>query len=154
MAAHFFDSNALVKRFARETGTNWIFKLLKPSTSNIIYIARITGVEVVAAITRRTRAGSLTINNSNKALARFERSLLHWYAFVEIREPRISQARLLARKYGLRGYDAVQLAAALDVHNRRQVLGLSALTLVSADNELNNAALAENLLVENPNNYP
>ena len=60
MAALFFDSSALVKRYASETGTNWIFSLVRPSANNRLYLARITGVEVVAALTKRMRVGSLT----------------------------------------------------------------------------------------------
>ena len=60
----------------------------------------------------------------------------------------------LADKYELRGYDAVQLAAAVEIEKRIKLIGNSPLIFVSADNELNNAEIAEGLAVENPNNYP
>ena len=60
----------------------------------------------------------------------------------------------LAIPHSLRGYDAVQLAAALYVRDQRLSLGASPPTLVAADKELNAAAIVEGLLVENPNNYP
>jgi hypothetical protein len=47
----------------------------------------------------------------------------------------------------------VQLAAAMEVHTRGDTLGLLVLTLVSADDDLNNAATAEGLAVENPNRH-
>ena len=53
----------------------------------------------------------------------------------------------------LRAYDAVQLATVLEVHNERTALGLSPLTLLSADTDLNDAAIAESLIVDNPNNH-
>ncbi len=59
-----------------------------------------------------------------------------------------------ANKYELRGYDAVQLAASLEVEKRIKLTGGLPLIFVSADNDLNQAALAEGLSVENPNNYP
>ena len=59
----------------------------------------------------------------------------------------------LAETYALRGYDAVQLAAVLTVHAAREAQGLSRLTLVSADHELNTAAVAESLLVDDPNTH-
>jgi uncharacterized protein len=152
--SYFFDSSALIKRFTRETGTAWILRLFKPSSGNTIFIAQITGVEVVAGLIRKTRTGSLSLAEANKAIARFERSLSGRYAFVEVDAVLLDEARQLVRRYGLRGYDAVQLAAALEVNNRRQRHGLSPLTFVSADIELNNAALAEGLLVDNPNNHP
>jgi hypothetical protein len=51
----------------------------------------------------------------------------------------------LARRHGLRGYDAVQLAAALEVH-----ANVPSLTLLSADANLDTAATGEGLLVDDP----
>jgi len=48
----------------------------------------------------------------------------------------------------------VQLSAALDLNLQRVTSGLSPITLVSADRELNAAATASGLLVEDPNAYP
>lgn len=59
----------------------------------------------------------------------------------------------LAERYDLRGYDAVQLAAALEVDRRRKALGLSVSDLVSADHALNEAGLAEGLTVDDPNRH-
>jgi hypothetical protein len=59
----------------------------------------------------------------------------------------------LAKKYGLRGYDAIQLAAALQTQEMRARSSLSALLFLSADKELNTAAVNEGLRVENPNEY-
>ncbi len=154
MAAFFFDSSALVKRFARETGSAWVFDLIKPSHGHTIYIARITAVEVVSAIVRRMRAGSIASAAANKALSRLERSLLLRYAFVEIHEPLITRAMQLAKAHALRGYDAVQLSAALNVNDGRLKTGASSITLISADEALNSAAIAEGLQVDNPNLHP
>ena len=60
----------------------------------------------------------------------------------------------LAETYGLRGYDAVQLAAAVEVNASYRSAGLPPITLVSADVELNAAASAEGLTVDNPNFHP
>lgn len=57
----------------------------------------------------------------------------------------------LAEMRVLRGYDAVQLAAALEVNAASLSLGMPTVTLVSADTELNAAAAAEGLPIENPN---
>jgi hypothetical protein len=56
----------------------------------------------------------------------------------------------LAENHALRAFDAVQLAAALRVQAGYVAVG-ETLTLVSADTDLNTAALAEGLLVEDPN---
>jgi predicted nucleic acid-binding protein len=72
---------------------------------------------------------------------------------IEITPAVITRAMQLAETHGLRGYDAVQLAAALIVQKMREVLGLSALELVSADRDLNDAAAREDLTVDNPNSH-
>jgi hypothetical protein len=57
------------------------------------------------------------------------------------------------KDFWILAYDAVQLAAALIVQAMRGTLGLSALELVSADHDLNDAATAEELTVDNPNSH-
>jgi uncharacterized protein len=61
----------------------------------------------------------------------------------------VAEAASLARRHGLRGYDAVQLAAALEVH-----ANVPSLTLLSADANLNSAATAEGLSVDDHNSHP
>ena len=57
----------------------------------------------------------------------------------------------MAERHGLRGYDAVQLAAARELRDQCRLLGLLEPTLVAADRELNAAAQFEGLSVDNPN---
>jgi uncharacterized protein len=65
------------------------------------------------------------------------------YRVIEITPTLVTRAMAFAERYVLRGYDAVQLAAAVEVQTRGDILGLPVLTLVSADEELNVAATAE-----------
>lgn len=58
MAVYFFDSSALVKRYVQETGSAWVMATTAPQAGHALYIARITAVEVVSALTRRHRDGS------------------------------------------------------------------------------------------------
>jgi hypothetical protein len=60
VATYFFDSSAIVKRYINERGTAWVLQLVDPVAGNHIHVARITGVEVVSAIARHGRSGSLT----------------------------------------------------------------------------------------------
>lgn len=153
MAVYFFDSSALVKRYAQETGSEWILALTEPAAGHSLYIARITAVEVVSALTRRQRGGSVSETDASTAMAAFRYDLSHQYRVIEITPTIITQAMQLAETHGLRGYDAVQLAAALIVQKMRETLGLPALELVSADGDLNNAAATEDLTVDNPNSH-
>jgi uncharacterized protein len=153
VAVYFFDSSALVKRYAQETGSEWILALTEPAAGHSLYMARITAVEVVSALTRRQRGGSVSETDASTAMAAFRYDLSHHYRVIEITPTVITQAMQLAETHGLRGYDAVQLAAALIVQKMRETLGLSALELVSADGELNHAAATEDLTVDNPNSH-
>lgn len=148
------DSSALVKRYIQETGSSWIQTLCQHTQPDDLYIARIAGAEVVSAIARRGRAGHLTPQELTAALDRFQQDFAAGYEIIEMSPAIIDQAMTLARTRFLRGYDAVQLAVAAGLHDLRQVLGLPVLTLVSADTDLNVAATAEGLTVDNPNAHP
>jgi hypothetical protein len=137
-----------------ETGTDWIRSLLDPSTGNVVVLARITAVELIAAISRRERAGSLSASDGTTARTDFRGDLADEYQIVEVDEAVVNRAMLLAETHGLRGYDAVQLAAALGVNAVYVVAGAPAITLLSSDGELNAAATAEGLVVEDPNTHP
>ena len=92
---------------------------------------------------------TITPADAATALAYFQLDFARQYFIIEVSAPLVDQAAALARKHGLRGYDAVQLAAALDTQAR-----LPSLTPLSADAGLNAAALAEGLAVDDPNNHP
>lgn len=153
MAVYFFDSSALVKRYAQETGSDWVIETTEPQAGHILYIARITAVEVISAITRRQRGGSLSETDAATANSDFRYDLSHQYRVVEVNSTVLSQAMQLAETHALRGYDAVQLSAALVVHNMRETLGLPAFVLVSADRDLNTAATTDGLTVNDPNQH-
>lgn len=56
----------------------------------------------------------------------------------------------MAERHGLRGYDAVHLAAAVALQRMRERMELPPLTFVSADAQHREAAAAEGLPVEDP----
>ena len=154
MASYFFDSSALVKRYAIEVGTAWTISIFRPPHANRIYVARITSVEVVSALARRVRAGKLNGKSAKRAMARFRRAFIGRFRKIEITETLIDRATSLAEKHGLRGYDAVQLAGVLAANDERLAAGAARLTLISADNALNSAAIAEGLAIDNPDHHP
>ena len=115
--------------------------------------ARITGAEVVSAITRRQRRSQITPLDSAAALGAFRRDFPSGYLVIEITASVVAKAMDLSEQYGLRGYDSVQLAAALELCAQCRLAGLPELTFVAADNDLNTAAAAEGLTVDDPNNH-
>jgi len=113
---YFTDSSALAKRYVIETGAVWLRALLNPSTGAVVVVAHITAVELIAAFTRRERGGSLAPADAATARTDFRTDLANEYQVTEITEARLNRAMALAESHGLRGYDAVQLAVALDVN--------------------------------------
>ena len=153
MNAYFADSSAVVKRYVEEGGSVWVKGLFIAPPTNAILIAGVTSVEVVSAITRRTRSGTITSEDAEFACNSFLADLHNDYWIGLVTELLLDQAIYLARFYGLRGYDAVQLAAANDANALRLSVGLDPLIFLSADKELNTAAHAEGMTVDNPNSH-
>jgi predicted nucleic acid-binding protein len=151
--ACFFDSSAIVKRYVNEIGTAWVAGLTDPTSGNRIYVASITGVEVVSAITRRQRGGSLSATDAITVLTRFRHDLAHEYRVVEISPALVAAAMMFAEAHALRAYDAVQLATAVAINCQGLLLRMP-LTLISADAALNAAARSEGLAVDDPNSHP
>lgn len=151
---YFWDSSALVKRYIRETGTQWVKDTLRRSRRSECLIAKVTGAEVAAALARKQRMGEISNRNRLKALRAF---LLHFrrsYTKIEISDTVVNLAIDLTQRHPLRGYDAIQLASAMIMDADLKRTRKPGLTFVSADNILCEAAQAEGLLMENPNNHP
>ncbi len=153
MAAYFLDSSALVKRYAAETGTVWMTGLIEPAAGNLIYLARIAGVETVAAIARKRKGHLLSSSDAATALATLRKELAGLFLIVEVTMALLTDAMDLAEKHALRGYDAVQLAAALEANAERSRTSLPPLVLVTGDGDLLTAAAAEGLPTDNPNSH-
>jgi uncharacterized protein len=62
VVVYFFDSSAIVKRYLIETGTAWVGSITDLAAGNRVYLARVTLVEVISAITRKAR-GSGTLGD-------------------------------------------------------------------------------------------
>jgi uncharacterized protein len=154
VAAYFFDSSAIVKRYVRETGTGWVRRLTRRGQPDPIYLVRVTAVEVTSAVARRRAAGNPTPARAQSIFALFRSHLATRYLIMEITPALVNAAMRLADIHELRAYDAVQLAAAFELNGRWLAAGMGRITLVSADRDLNTAATAEGLTVENPNNHP
>ena len=154
MARYFFDSSGIVKRYISETGTAWIQSLCLPSRGNVVYAAHVTGAQAVAAIMRRMRRGEISSTDAAAAIASLQSHLRQGYSPVFITEGLVQRAMSLVQAHRLRGYDAIHLAAALEIAAELAALGFPSPIFVAADNDLNAAATAEGLVVDNPNAHP
>src|SRR5215208_7846839 len=155
MAVYFFDTSALVKRYALEDGTKWVQSFTDPAAGNLIYVGRITGAEVIAAIRRKVRNGETSEVIARAVTRDFRLDFASQYQIIEISDVVVGRAMMLIENHKLRGYDGVQLAAAMEINDQllavgMPIAGVTALTVISADVDLNAAAAAEGLVVENP----
>lgn len=148
------DSSCLVKRYVNESGSQWVLSITDPVARNEIYTVRITGVEVISAVSRRKRDGTIVSADAAMIIATLKNDLLNEYRIIEVTEQLVNRAMTLAETYGLRGFDAVQLAAACEVQVLCITSGIPPLSFLSADKGLNAAATAEGLSVDDPNTHP
>ena len=106
----YLDASALVKRYVAERGSKEVIELT--AAAEIVATSLISRAEVAAAFARAVRLGVLDHDGGRRAQRRFSRE---WpdLARVPVSEALVSRAEILAWDYGLRGYDAMQLASAL-----------------------------------------
>ena len=150
MATYFLDTSALVKRYVAETGSTWVCELTDPSNGNEIVVAKLCGPEAISAFVRK----SPPVPNLSDLLADFRFDFKKQYQRAALTNAVIATAMRLAETYRLRGYDAVQLATAVELHKSRVAARLPPAVFVSADNGLNAAARKESLAVDDPNAHP
>jgi len=84
VAILFLDSSALVKRYVPENGSAWVQAMTASGNGNRLYVARITGAEVVAAITRRQRRGDITPDDAGLVLTAFRHDFPAAFEVIEI----------------------------------------------------------------------
>lgn len=106
----YLDASALVKRYVTERGSKDVVELT--AAADIVATSLITRAEVAAALARAVRLGVLDHEGGRRAQRNFSRE---WpdLARIPVNDALVSRAGTLAWDFGLRGYDAVQLASAL-----------------------------------------
>jgi len=106
----YLDASALVKRYVRERGSKDVMELT--ATARAAATAVISRAEVAAALARAVRLGVVGRVGGRRAQDNFSRE---WpdFARIPVTEALVSLAERLAWDHDLRGYDAVQLAAAV-----------------------------------------
>lgn len=138
------DTSAIVKRYYEEPGSLRLRE--RWASAERIFTSRIAYAEVHAAIARKHRAGDVPAEAFRRMSAAFE---AEWPAYDQILvDPAtLAEVRRLVRRYPLRGYDAIHLAAALWLQGQ---IGTSGIEFWVADDRLEAAAQKERLAVVNP----
>ncbi len=158
MAMYFLDSSAIVKRYFREQGHDWIETLHDLNQGHVLYIAQAALVEVVASICRKAREQDMPLEERNTIIDDFRRDVRSSYGVWVVDNALYTAAGDLCRTHRLRAYDAIQLACALAVREDVFVAQppeaeLPDVIFVSADRGLLTLAITEGFNVEGPNNY-
>jgi predicted nucleic acid-binding protein len=129
----YFDASALVKRHVDERGSRET--LAFAAHADVVATSLISRTEVAAALAKAVRTRLLEAGEAREAQRAFA---AQWpdIARIPVTEALVSRAETLAWEYGLRGYDAVQLASAVSF---QESLG-TAVRLATFDKQLWNAA--------------
>jgi len=137
----YLDTSSLLKLFFNERHAvevrTWV------TEADLLATSRVALPEAAAALTGRQRGGDITRRGLHELLADLD---LLWAGcmVVELDERRAAE---LAARHGIRGFDAVHLAAALAV---RDEVGPRGLAFSSFDRALLRAAAREELIVLEP----
>ncbi len=153
MSVCFLDSSALVKRYVAETGSAWMTEVVSPAAGNHLVIARAAWVEVLSALSRRQREGSLAAPEIRQTISAFRYDMDVRYQVAEMDRSLVELAGDIVMRHPLRAYDAIQLASALRVQSGLQRAGSAGLTFISADDRLVGIAQSEGLATDNPNRH-
>ncbi|RIK74840.1 MAG: nucleic acid-binding protein [Planctomycetota bacterium] len=148
MSAFFVDSSAIVKCYMDERGSEWMRAAALPDSGNDVFISRLASVEIVSSIARRSR--SLTDQDAAALYDAVKFDVDNLFSIVEFNEGLATSAMAIARTYGLRALDAIQLSSALKLQSLRSAPGLPTLTFITADGELAAAAVAVGFKVIDP----
>lgn len=135
----YLDASALVKRYVAEAGSDEVAALIE--RADVVGTVILSRAEVAAALAKALRIEVVPREGAEAALRAFGDE---WAALVRIQMTEVLAARAaaLAWEHGLRGYDAVQLAAAVFWQD---VMG-EGVTLATYDRQLWGAAQAAGLV--------
>jgi len=148
--SYYFDTSALVKYYAQEVGTSWVFKICDAPQESIVATSRVTKAEAAAAFARKYRQGELLAEDYARVMDKITDDFLWRYVLVEVTPEVVDLATNLITRHKLRGYDAIHLASGLTLNSILAQTQFTQVAFVAADNDLLIAAKQEQLLVENP----
>lgn len=154
MTTYFFDTSAIIKRYApNESGHRWIAALCDPEHGHALFLSQVALVEVIAAICRKVREQHIVEAERDQLISRFRRDVRNDYDLWRVTSVVYTFAGDLCRLYRLRAYDAMQLACVIKLRERTLAHSIPAPIFVCADHDLLSIANAEGLGTENPNQY-
>ena len=131
-----------MKLYVEEPGTDDVGRWVAAAT--VVATARIAYAEARAAFARHRREGALSPAQLRRVVDHLDADWRR-YALVEISDAVVHHAGRLAERHGRRGFDALHLAAAIELRTPRTRIGFGCF-----DERLNRAARRERLLAPPP----
>lgn len=150
MPNYFLDTSALAKRYHKESGSEYMDRILEQSGSRSL-ISHLSIVELESVLAIKTKTGEIDEQALQIARRRFRADIARQRLLVAppVHERHFHSARRLLIQYGvpegLRTLDALQLAIALDLRQLGQVD-----VLVAADQRLCRVASIAGCSAVNP----
>ena len=149
MAVYYHDTSALVKHYHEEIGTMVVDQIIAaPNSSH--FLSRLAGVELRSASAKNVRMDLITVVDFHNLYRKFQTDIRNGqFRILHLLPRHLQKAENLILQHAttnsLRTLDAIQLAVALDFHQRHRLD-----YFVCADANLCMVATAVGLGVINP----
>ena len=88
----YVDTSALVKRYVAEVGSAWVRRLLAHPAQYVIYTSALSQVEVISALQRRVREGSLAVTQAQRLVQRVTVHFAQRYQGIALTQAVVDQA--------------------------------------------------------------
>lgn len=137
----YVDTSGLVKRYVDEPHRDEVLEWI--AAADTVATSRVSYPETAAAVAARHRLGDISLEQVQWALQDLADRWAQ-YLVIDLAEFRAAE---LAVKHALHGFDAVQLAAAVELC---EAAGFDNTAFASFDEQLNRAARGEGLIVLEP----
>lgn len=154
MSTYYADTSAAVKLYTHEVGSDWLRNQIGVIGISSVVSSQLLRIEMWSAFARRVREGTITAIEYRDMCQLFNNHRYTLYRLATVNKVTIQLACDLIEQHPLRGYDATHLATALNAHRQLIAHRRPGLVFLSADDRLNDAAIAEGLTVDNPNHHP
>jgi predicted nucleic acid-binding protein len=148
MIVYYLDSSAWLKKYFQEDGTAWMVNFFARNEERELACASLGVIEVTATLARKHKSQSIDSRSYQDALEELESD---WENFsqIQLTEEIVAEAKTSAKKFALRGADAVHFASALllredPLHEDDQIV------FIVCDKELKAAAKLAGFTVVDP----
>jgi predicted nucleic acid-binding protein len=147
LALYYLETSALAKLYVREAGTDRLLALLSPARGDRLAILSLSKAELWSAVRRRERDGEIASSIATRLLEAFQLHMEARFLVQPVSDYLVDLACSLVDRYGLRAFDALQLAGFLKLATSS---GPDAPVFVCSDRKLLEAAGREGLQTLDP----